>query len=339
MSNEFNGLLLIDKPIGLTSFSVVSRLRRITGIKKIGHTGTLDPFASGLLPILFGRYTRLAQYIENNQKTYEVEIMIGKATDTLDCDGEVVAIDDFQKLNERIETGELESQLQKILHAEFIGEIKQIPPMFSAVKMNGKPLYKYAREGVELERKPRQVTIYDASLSSIYQIEGEYRMKATIECSKGTYIRTWVNDLMIKANTYGHAVNLRRTMNGNLSIKDKAVSLDKLLEMFSEINNQEKMREIINQQYFTPIENALSDLFSYSLTEKEYEKVIHGQKLKLKDEKIINSATHETVALDHAKTMMITLIYIDRIVAVVQYTTKSNSFAQYQCVLADSHIK
>ncbi len=358
LPEEFNGLILLNKEVGMTSFSAIAQLRRMTGIKKIGHTGTLDPFAEGLLPILFGRYTRLARYIENTDKVYEVEFVIGKATDTLDITGHVITEDDAVMLRQRVQSGELEQTLQSLIKSDFSGEIEQIPPMYSAVKVKGKPLYKYAREGVELQRKKRKVTIFDAKLSGIYQEQGDLLAKAIIHCSKGTYIRTWVDDLLKKADSCGCAKKLKRISSGSLSLGEKSVSLQTLLDQFAELQTQEKMRDLIKDKYFSPIESALLDLLTYPLSDQEYQKVVYGQPIKIHASKMIDQPypelqpeqtfrrknevlselkTEWSTQLSSTETLLLKLKYAGQIIAIAQFNPAESDYAKYQCVLADSH--
>ncbi|NLJ70004.1 MAG: tRNA pseudouridine(55) synthase TruB [Clostridiaceae bacterium] len=319
---EFNGLLLIDKDSDITSFGVISRLRALTGIKKIGHCGTLDPFATGMLPVLFGRYTKLAQYLEAMDKTYQVEFVLGAATDTMDKTGQIIDSVDPTELHQLISSGELDRVLHNVVESDLTGEIEQIPPMYSAVKIAGKPLYKYARKGQEVDRQARKINIYQAELSKIRLQNEQWVCTATISCSKGTYIRTWIDDLGRKAKCYAYARSLVRQKCGNLELGNGSVTLDELFKKKEEFAaDQSKLRNEIEQKYFYPIEKALSDFPQYHLNQTEAEKVTHGQKL------IIDGLAEIDA------TSLIQLLYNNRLLAIVSLN-KLNE-VQYQRVLAD----
>ena len=176
-----SGIIIVNKEAGFTSFDVVAKLRGILHIKKIGHTGTLDPNACGVLPIVIGKATKAIDYIENHDKAYEAKLVLGKTTDTYDSDGEILEESDI-----RITKDEFEKEL-----FTFLGKQKQIPPMYSAKKVDGKKLYELAREGKVIERKPSDIEIYDIKLLSFSYPEA----KIYVSCSKGTYIRSLIHDL------------------------------------------------------------------------------------------------------------------------------------------------
>ncbi|MCP3676716.1 MAG: tRNA pseudouridine(55) synthase TruB [Deltaproteobacteria bacterium] len=206
------GVLVIDKPGGMTSHDVVMRVRRILGVKKVGHTGTLDPMATGLLPLCIGGATKIARFIEGGEKEYRATIKFGVETDTYDAEGKVVAASDTSGVSEEMVVEAL---------AQFRGKIQQIPPMYSAVKIGGTPLYKLARKGITVEREPKEVEI------SAIDVE-EFTMPLLtmkITCSKGTYIRTLCHDLGRAVGCGAHLVALRRTRSGYFSIHD-AITLD-----------------------------------------------------------------------------------------------------------------
>ncbi|MFZ0565122.1 MAG: tRNA pseudouridine(55) synthase TruB [Chlamydiales bacterium] len=194
------GILPVNKPQGCTSFSLIRTLRKLTGIKKIGHTGTLDPFATGVLVILIGReYTRLCDKFLLQDKEYVAKVHLGVSTDTFDCDGKVMA------LSKKIPTpGEIDSVL-----AKFQGEIEQIPPMFSAKKVQGKKLYKLAREGKSIERKPVKIRIQSDKLHYSYP-----HLSLRIACSKGTYIRSFASEIGDFLGCGAYLLELQRTRNG-----------------------------------------------------------------------------------------------------------------------------
>lgn len=209
---EFEGVLLIDKPSGLTSHDVVDRVRRVLRMKRIGHAGTLDPMATGLLIILVGKATRLSQYLMSLDKEYEGTIKLGETTNTQDADGEIVATRPVPALSA--------AALSRVM-AEFIGDQYQTPPMFSAKKLGGVPLYKLARKGREVEREPRFIRISQFELLRLELPELDIRVR----CSKGTYIRTLSHDLGEKLGCGAHLTALRRTATDRFSVAD-AVTLE-----------------------------------------------------------------------------------------------------------------
>lgn len=216
-------LLVIDKPCGLSSFAVVKRVRSLLGKKKerVGHGGTLDPFATGVLPICVGEGTKVLPFLLDADKTYEASVRFGVETDTLDLTGQVLAEHPVQGLTRAALEGALE---------RFRGAIEQVPPMYSALKRDGKPLYKYARAGITVERAARKVTIHALDL---LDFEGPDRARLRIRCSKGTYIRSLAADLGTQLGVGAHLVGLRRTASGPFQI-EQAVSLDDLVACLAE---------------------------------------------------------------------------------------------------------
>lgn len=212
------GVVLIDKPVGLSSFAMVYKVRKLLGVKKVGHAGTLDPFASGLLIICAGRAaTRNIDGFMAGRKTYIATIQLGVETLTLDIEGEVVKTSPVPKLS----SNDIDNCLSK-----FTGHLMQIPPPFSAVKHKGKPLYHYARQGIMIEKPARAVKIY--KLSCMGYDSGSCRLNIMVQCSRGTYIRVLAADIGKKLGSYGHLIALRRTGSGEFSVED---SLDgKLLD-------------------------------------------------------------------------------------------------------------
>lgn len=208
-----NGLILIDKPKDFTSFDVVAVMRKLSGQKKAGHTGTLDPNATGVLPILLGSATKAQDLIVNHDKTYVADFKLGITTDTLDIWGNVTA--DFDT------KADLESVKKALLHFE--GEIEQIPPMFSAIQKDGKRLYDLARQGIEVERESRKVTVYGITLLDFD--ESTQSGSFEISCSKGTYVRTVIDDMGRLLKTGAVMTDLRRTQACGFSV-DECISLD-----------------------------------------------------------------------------------------------------------------
>lgn len=248
------GFLNVYKPTGKTSHDVVAIVRRITKIKQIGHTGTLDPFAEGVLPICIGKATRLIEYL-NDEKAYIGTIQFGSSTTTYDTEGEVV------KTSDKIVTQEdLEENLKF-----FRGEIEQLPPIYSAIKVNGKKLYEYARAGQEVKIEPRKVTIFELELVNFNQAAQQAEIK--IVCSKGTYIRSIANDLGEKLGTFGHLIKLVRIKAGDFYVEDSIkledlnspeIVLNKLIYPTEKLNfavynlNEEEKKKISNGNAITP---------------------------------------------------------------------------------------
>lgn len=189
-----NGIIIVNKPQGWTSFDVVAKIRSLTGVKKVGHSGTLDPMATGVLPVFLGKATKFIQYFLNGDKGYEGEMILGIRTDTGDADGEILTPIPSPSKMERGE--ELNVSRVRMVFEKYIGEIEQIPPMYSAVKVKGKRLYELARKGIEIKRQPRKVTIYDLRFTSDdIDIANDKRIAFRVFCSKGTYIRQLVMDI------------------------------------------------------------------------------------------------------------------------------------------------
>ena len=207
------GLLLLDKPVGITSQQAVRRVQRMTDSRRAGHGGTLDPLAEGLLPILIGSATRLSRFFLEGDKSYTADLMFGRVTDTQDITGNTL---ETHPVN-------LHRNLIDEVIAGFLGEVSQLPPMFSALSVGGKRLYKLARQGVEVERDPRTVTIHAISL---LDFDG-FRARLSVTCSKGTYIRTLIHDIGQKLGCGACMSGLRRTSTGDFSVAD-AVTFDTL---------------------------------------------------------------------------------------------------------------
>lgn len=208
------GILIVNKSKGKTSHNVVSKIRKKLNIKKVGHTGTLDPLATGVLPICIGKATRISDYIMEQGKSYIATLEFGKSTTTYDIEGEIVNISDKCIFSE----DEINSKLKL-----FLGEIEQTPPIYSALKVDGKKLYEYAREGKEVKIKPRKVTIYDIKL---LELDGAIA-KIEVSCSKGTYIRSLIHDLGINLGSFAHMTNLIRTRVGRFNIEN-SIDLDEM---------------------------------------------------------------------------------------------------------------
>jgi tRNA pseudouridine55 synthase len=220
MMQEFSaldGAILIDKPAGPTSHDVVDAIRRQFNIKKVGHCGTLDPNATGLLLIVLGRGTKLSEKLMSDDKVYEGTIKFGETTDSYDADGELLASLPVPPLTV--------DQLNEAA-TEFVGDIMQTPPMVSAVKKGGVPLYKLARKGIEVEREPRLIHIYNFRFSSYTEPTGQFRLA----CTKGTYVRSVAHELGQKLGCGAHLANLRRVSSGKFDVAE-AVEFEALIQL------------------------------------------------------------------------------------------------------------
>jgi tRNA pseudouridine55 synthase len=222
LRQNIDGVLLLNKPAGWTSNAALQKAKRLFNAAKAGHTGTLDPFASGLLPVCFGQATKFSSYALHGDKAYRAVLKLGVTTTTGDIEGEVV----------EIRPVDVQFDAVKQLLPTFTGTIQQIPPMYSALKHQGKPLYAYARAGIEIERKPREVTIFSLVAE---KLEGDL-LSINVRCSGGTYIRTLAEDIGKALGCGAHLITLERTTSGALSLA-QAVSLDALEAM----NEQQRL--------------------------------------------------------------------------------------------------
>lgn len=257
MKNVVSGVLVVDKPIGLTSHDVVQIIRRGTGIRRAGHTGTLDPRASGVLVVLIGPAVRLSEYVSASDKRYQATIRLGSSTDTYDAEG---SITDSGKAIENV----TEEQFNEILQ-EFVGEIQQVPPPYSAVKVKGRKAYEMARKGEEVKLLPRTINVY--SLEVLEWAPPE--VVIDVYCSSGTYVRSLANDLGIELGVGAHLIGLRRTKSGRFTLRD-AVPLRRLQESFDAGNWY---------QYLIPAAEALADWPMVELDADEVELVRHGHRV------------------------------------------------------------
>ena len=233
-SKDLEGVLLIDKPSGMTSHDVVDRVRRKLKMKRIGHAGTLDPLATGLLIILVGKATKLSQYLMSLDKVYEGTITLGVATNTYDAEGEVMTTIPVPELTM--------DEVSKTL-GSFMGDQYQTPPMFSAVKIDGQPLYKLARKGVEVEREPRFIRISKFEATRFESPEINF----TLNCTKGTYVRTLASDIGEKLDCGAHLSSLRRTASDRFNIKDSIT-----LEAFREADRETISKVLIAKNDAVP---------------------------------------------------------------------------------------
>lgn len=249
---EVNGVLLLDKPGGVSSNHALQSARRLFSAAKAGHTGTLDPMATGLLPLCFGEATKFTGELLHADKRYRARVRLGVRTDTADAEGTVLSESPVMVTGDQVVA----------LLPSFMGTITQIPPMYSALKRDGKPLYEYARAGIELERSPRQVNIYELTLLSW----GAPYFEFDVLCSKGTYVRTLAADIGERLGCGAHLVALQRTEIGRLSL-DTAVTLASL----------ESISERDRERYLAAPDSLLSHLPSASLNEMQTERMTHGQ--------------------------------------------------------------
>ena len=252
-----NGIVIVDKPQGWTSQDVTARLRRVFNTKRIGHGGTLDPMATGVLPVFVGRATRGVEFFEHAEKTYETVLRLGITTDTEDITGTVLTSCDA------FVTGE---QLENVLQ-QFRGEIMQVPPMYSALKVNGQKLYDLARKGKEVERKPRPITIHELTLLGM-EAEG---IRLRVRCSKGTYIRTLCKDIGQALGCGGCMAALRRVSAGEYTIEE-SVPLQTLLDS----ENPES--------YLRPVDTMFRNYPAVTLTQKQTLRCRNGNNFSVKME-------------------------------------------------------
>ena len=244
------GILIINKPQGYTSQDVVSKVKKILNVKKAGHTGTLDPMATGVLPVLIGEYTKLSKYLIEHDKTYVAKLKLGLKTDTGDLEGNVIEEKEFDKFI--LEKSNVENVLKS-----FLGKQKQIPPMYSAIKINGKKLYEYAREGIEVEVEPRDIELYKLNLLSIENDEIEFE----VSCSKGTYIRVVCEDIAKTLGTIGTMSSLNRTIVDKFNIS-QAITFEELESIKENIDSRLiKMENVFDHLPKLTLNKRKEDLF------------------------------------------------------------------------------
>ncbi|WLR43502.1 tRNA pseudouridine(55) synthase TruB [Bacillus carboniphilus] len=294
-----DGVILLHKPVGMTSHDCVMKARKILHTKKVGHTGTLDPDVSGVLPLCVGRGTKIVEYLLNASKTYEAEVTIGISTTTEDQSGKMV---DKVPVIQTIDKQEIE-QLLKSLQ----GKLKQKPPMYSAVKVNGKKLYEYARKGIEVDRPERQIEIYNMDLlSDIYDKEDTLSFSFRVHCSKGTYVRTLAVMIGEKLGYPAHMSHLKRVASGTIKI-DECISFEEL-EQFHGLGQFQKG--------FLSISDAIKHLPKLVINDTLAEKVKNG---------ILLSKTDETREMNQ-----------DDVIAV--FNQHGTCLAIYQSYIKDDHL-
>jgi len=261
VKNAISGVLVVDKPIGMTSHDVVQIIRKGSNIRRAGHTGTLDPRASGVLVVLIGPAVRLSEYVSASDKRYQAVIMLGTTTDTYDADGKTTSSSPVNITEEQLDT-----ELQK-----FVGQIEQVPPPYSAVKVHGQKAYDMARRGEVVELEPRIINVYNLELLEWAPPE----VVIDVYCSSGTYVRSLVNDLGARLGCGATLTGLRRTKSGRFTLRD-AVPLRKLNEAFSDGSWY---------QYLIPAADALADWPMVELNDHEVDSIKHGIRIPAADDK------------------------------------------------------
>ncbi|TOG99868.1 tRNA pseudouridine(55) synthase TruB [Vibrio parahaemolyticus] len=257
-----NGVILLDKPTGISSNDALQKVKRIYFAEKAGHTGALDPLATGMLPICLGEATKFSQFLLDSDKRYRVIAKLGERTNTSDSDGEVV------------ETRPVDVTLEKLEACieKFRGESDQVPSMFSALKYQGKPLYEYARKGIEVPRESRKITVYEIVL---HRFEGD-EVEMEVHCSKGTYIRTVVDDLGEMLGCGAHVTMLRRTAVAKYPY-EKMVTLEQLNELLEQAHREEIAPRELLDPLLMPMDTAVEDLPEVNLIPELADMVQHGQ--------------------------------------------------------------
>ncbi|ELA8119922.1 tRNA pseudouridine(55) synthase TruB [Vibrio parahaemolyticus] len=257
-----NGVILLDKPTGISSNDALQKVKRIYFAEKAGHTGALDPLATGMLPICLGEATKFSQFLLDSDKRYRVIAKLGERTNTSDSDGEVV------------ETRPVDVTLEKLEACieKFRGESDQVPSMFSALKYQGKPLYEYARKGIEVPRESRKITVYEIVL---HRFEGD-EVEMEVHCSKGTYIRTIVDDLGEMLGCGAHVTMLRRTAVAKYPY-EKMVTLEQLNELLEQAHREEIAPRELLDPLLMPMDTAVEDLPEVNLIPELADMVQHGQ--------------------------------------------------------------
>ncbi|MDV6251337.1 tRNA pseudouridine(55) synthase TruB [Vibrio sp. EA2] len=257
-----NGVILLDKPTGISSNDALQKVKRIYFAEKAGHTGALDPLATGMLPICLGEATKFSQFLLDSDKRYRVIAKLGERTNTSDSDGEVV------------ETRPVDVDLEKLEACidKFRGESDQVPSMFSALKYQGKPLYEYARKGIEVPRESRKIMVYEIIL---HRFEGD-EVEMEVHCSKGTYIRTIIDDLGEMLGCGAHVTMLRRTGVAKYPY-EKMVTLEQLNELLEQAHRQEVAPRELLDPLLMPMDTAVEDLPEVNLIPELADMVQHGQ--------------------------------------------------------------
>ncbi len=258
-----SGVLLMDKPQGMTSQQLVSKVKYLFksehhDSKKAGHTGTLDPMATGLLPICLGEATKFSHYQLDADKSYQAIIQLGQRTDTGDADGQVIENSEILPINDK--------QLRQI-EQQFLGKQLQTPPMYSALKKDGKKLYELARAGIEIERKTREIEIFSLQLNVL----ADDKLKLNVCCSKGTYVRVLAEDIAKSLHMLGHLVSLRRTATGNFDISQSVT-----LAHFEQLSLEKRLELLL------PVDSCIDFLAKLILDNEKSQRILQGQRLNIK---------------------------------------------------------
>ena len=281
---NLDGVVLLDKPVGLTSNQALQWCRRLFAANKGGHTGTLDPFATGVLPLCLGEATKFSADLLNADKTYLATVSFGQRTDTGDLTGQVT------ETTHQLPTAE---QLQGIL-PRFTGDSEQIPPMYSALKRDGQPLYKLARAGIEVERQPRQIHLQDLAWSDIETNEAGRVLKAnlSVRCSKGTYIRTLAEDMAVAVGSLAHLVALRRTRVGDVSLAG-CKTLEQLVSGVGKlaVTASPTEAQLIHAQLLQPADFLVKNLSQLEISEQQAILCRHGNPFVAEPGQALSNAT------------------------------------------------
>ncbi len=304
-----HGVLLLDKPAGLSSTQALAKAKWLLNAEKAGHTGTLDPFATGLLPLCFGEATKFAQDLLEADKTYEATVHLGVTTSTGDIEGAVI---DTRTVD--VTRAQAEAVLDK-----FRGPISQVPPMHSALKRDGKPLYAYAREGITLERDARAIVIHELELLEF----APPTLRIRVRCSKGTYVRVLGEDIGKSLGVGAHLTALRRTAINELSVSE-ACTLDALMEAERAIN------------HVLPVDALLAGMPEISLDESLAQRFLHGQRLPLAECSVSGIALAALVKLTHNGILLGTARVLDQRVLAPEKVVSVRSLAQIRDKLAQA---
>ena len=261
-----HGWVIIDKPLGMSSAHVVAKIRKLFKTKKVGHGGTLDPLATGVLPLALGEATKTVSFVLDGKKSYRFEVKWGESRSTDDAEGEVVCTSEQLPIKKEIQD----------LLPQFIGTIDQIPPTYSAIKVDGKRAYAIARGGEDVQLSPRKVTIESLRLTDVNPASAVFE----VTCSKGTYVRSLARDLAVKLGTCGHVISLRRQSAGPF-LEKNAILLDSLLK----IGHKAELMEFV-----LPLQDALADILALEVQDTEAVKLRQGQRVSIPqkgDEKVV----------------------------------------------------
>ncbi|CZF84823.1 tRNA pseudouridine synthase B [Grimontia celer] len=280
-----DGIILLDKPTGITSNSALQKVKNIYFAEKAGHTGALDPLATGMLPICFGEATKFSQFLLDSDKRYRVIAKLGERTNTSDSDGEVVETREV-----KVNMGDLERSI-----ASFRGETMQVPSMFSALKYEGKPLYEYARKGIEVPREARKITVYEISL---LRFEGQ-EVEMEVHCSKGTYIRTIVDDLGEMLGCGAHVTMLRRTGVSGYPY-EKMVTLEQLEALLEQAREQDIQPRELLDPLLLPLDTAVQDLREVNLLPVVASYALQGQAVQIPNAPAEGEVVRVTMGEDNA---------------------------------------